>query len=131
MNDAFARAAAESKRILVQDVHRLSATVGLKHWFDWDRWFAYKILTTTEASDAMARSLCSMVKAIYGRSRKVLVLDLDNTLWGGVIGDDGVDRIQIGRETPQAEALHRLSRSTACRLRQPRGHPAGRMFEEQ
>ena len=29
----------------------------------------------------------------------MLVLDLDNTLWGGVIGDDGVDKIQIGRET--------------------------------
>src|ERR1019366_3437708 len=37
-------------------------------------------------------------------SRKVLVLDLDNTLWGGVIGDDGPDKIVIGKETPVAEA---------------------------
>jgi FkbH-like protein len=41
---------------------------------------------------------------MYGRSKKVLVLDLDNTCWGGVIGDDGPDNIQIGRETPVAEA---------------------------
>ncbi len=39
-----------------------------------------------------------------GRTRKVLVLDLDNTVWGGVIGDDGPERIVIGRETPRAEA---------------------------
>jgi len=52
----------------------------------------------------MASSRASMVRAIYGKSRKVLVLDLDNTLWGGVIGDDGVDRIQLGRETPVGEA---------------------------
>ena len=45
-----------------------------------------------------------MVRALYGRTRKVLVLDLDNTIWGGVIGDDGPDKINIGRETPIAEA---------------------------
>ncbi len=59
---------------------------------------------TTEGNCALARSLASIIRAIYGKSRKVLVLDLDNTLWGGVIGDDGVDKIQIGRETPLAEA---------------------------
>jgi FkbH-like protein len=78
--------------------------MGLERWFDWERWFSYKILNTAEASLAMARSLTSMVRGLYGRSRKVLVLDLDNTLWGGVIGDDGVDKIRIGRETPVAEA---------------------------
>jgi FkbH-like protein len=46
-----------------------------------------------------------LVRATFGLSRKVLVLDLDNTIWGGVIGDDGVDRIQIGKETPIAEAF--------------------------
>jgi FkbH-like protein len=78
--------------------------MGLNHWFDWDRYFSYKILMTPEGNAAVARSLASLVRAIYGKSRKVLVLDLDNTIWGGVIGDDGVDKIQIGRETPVAEA---------------------------
>jgi FkbH-like protein len=104
LNAEFAGAAAIDSRLLVQDVHRLSAHLGLQHWFDWDRYFSYKILTTTEATVALARSLASLVRALYGKSRKVLVLDLDNTLWGGVIGDDGVDKIQIGRETPLAEA---------------------------
>src|SRR6266702_2073533 len=104
LNAAFARAAEADPRLLLQDVHSLSARIGLNNWFDRDRYFSYKIAVTTEASVAMARSLSSIVRAIYGKSRKVLVLDLDNTPWGGVIGDDGVDAIQIGRETPVAEA---------------------------
>ena len=104
LNMEFARAAAADSRLLLQDIHSLSARMGTEQWFDWDRYFSYKILTTTEANVAIARSLTSLVRAVYGKSRKVLVLDLDNTLWGGVIGDDGVDKIQIGRETPVAEA---------------------------
>jgi len=104
LNAAFARAAEFDPRLLLHDIHSLSARIGLDRWYDWTRYFSYKILTTSEASVAMARSLASMVRAIYGKSRKVLVLDLDNTLWGGVIGDDGLDGIQIGRETPVAEA---------------------------
>ncbi|HSY34677.1 MAG TPA: HAD-IIIC family phosphatase [Acidobacteriaceae bacterium] len=104
LNMEFARSAATDPRLLLQDIHSLSARMGTAQWFDWDRYFSYKILTTTEANVAIARSLTSLVRAMYGKSRKVLVLDLDNTLWGGVIGDDGVDKIQIGRETPVAEA---------------------------
>ncbi|HEV2578972.1 MAG TPA: HAD-IIIC family phosphatase [Acidobacteriaceae bacterium] len=104
MNAAFARAAEADPRLLLHDIHRLSSRIGLNQWFDWTRYFSYKILVTSEASLAMARSIASMVRGIYGKSRKVLVLDLDNTLWGGVIGDDGIDNLQIGRETPVAEA---------------------------
>jgi FkbH-like protein len=104
LNLAFAREAARRPKLILQDVHGISTRIGLRHWFDWTRYFAYKLLLTAEGNLALARSLNSLVKAIYGRSRKVLVLDLDNTLWGGVIGDDGVEKIQIGRETAVAEA---------------------------
>jgi FkbH-like protein len=104
LNLAFAEEATRRPRLLLQDVHGISADLGLRHWFDWDRYFAYKILLQPEANLTLARSLNAIIRAVYGKSRKVLVLDLDNTLWGGVIGDDGVDKILIGRETPQAEA---------------------------
>ena len=104
LNSAFARAAEADPRLILHDRAGISARNGLNHWFDWDRYFSYKIPFTAEASVAMARSLAAIVRAIYGKTRKVLVLDLDNTLWGGVIGDDGVDKIKIGRETPVAEA---------------------------
>ncbi len=104
LNEAFVAEANRRPKLLIQDICGISARLGLDNWFDWDRFFSYKVLLTPEANFVVARSLSSMVGAIYGKSRKVLVLDLDNTLWGGVIGDDGVDKIQIGRETPVAEA---------------------------
>ncbi len=73
LNAEFARAAANDSRLLLQDIHSLSARMGLTRWFDWDRYFSYKIPTTVEGSFAMASSLASMVRAIYGKSRKVLV----------------------------------------------------------
>ncbi len=105
LNVAFAREAAGDPRLTLQDVLSLSAQLGLANWFDSQRWFSYKLLLTVEANVLLARSLSALVRATYGLSRKVLVLDLDNTIWGGVIGDDGVDRIQIGRETPVAAAF--------------------------
>jgi FkbH-like protein len=104
MNVAFAQEAAKRPKLILQDVHGISARLGLRNWFDWNRYWNYKLLLTPEANLELARSLTSIVRAMYGKSRKVLVLDLDNTLWGGVIGDDGIERIQIGRETPVAEA---------------------------
>jgi FkbH-like protein len=104
LNLAFSQEAALRPRLLLQDVNGISARLGLRQWFDWDRYYSYKLLLTPEANLELARSLASLINALYGKSRKVLVLDLDNTLWGGVIGDDGVDQIQIGRETPVGEA---------------------------
>ena len=105
LNAAFAQEASGNPRLVLQDVLSLSAQLGIINWFDSQRWFSYKLLLTVEANVLLARSLTSLIRATYGLSRKVLVLDLDNTIWGGVIGDDGVDRIQIGRETPVAEAF--------------------------
>ncbi len=103
-------AAANHPNIILQDVHGLSARIGLDRWFDPVRYFSAKIVTTAEGSNALALSLAAIIRGLYGRARKVLVLDLDNTLWGGVIGDDGLGRIQIGRETPVAEAFTAFQR---------------------
>jgi len=104
LNLEFANEALHDPRLFVQDVNALSAALGGRNWFDWERWYSYKLMTTPAANLALARSLTAIVRALYGRSRKCLVLDLDNTLWGGVIGDDGPENIKIGRETAVAEA---------------------------
>ena len=104
LNRQFAIEAVANPRLTLQDLSSISARVGLNQWFDPERWFSYKIVNTVEGSYAIASSLAAIVRAMYGRTRKVLVLDLDNTLWGGVIGDDGPDKIVLGRETPLAEA---------------------------
>jgi FkbH-like protein len=104
LNRSIAAESANNARLLMQDLHAVAARIGMNQWFDPERWYSYKIANTVEGTFAIATSLTALVSAMYGLSRKVLVLDLDNTLWGGVIGDDGVDKILIGRETPVAEA---------------------------
>jgi FkbH-like protein len=110
LNLEFAKAANGSRKLLLQDLNGLAAGFGHARWFDWNRWYSYKILTTIEASLAIAKSLAAMIGAMLGRAKKCLVLDLDNTLWGGVIGDDGLDKIKIGKETPVAEAYTAFQR---------------------
>ncbi|HWA74796.1 MAG TPA: HAD-IIIC family phosphatase [Polyangiaceae bacterium] len=105
LNLAFADRARSSKNLIIHDICALSARLGTDRWFDPLRYHAYKLLVAPDANAALAHSLASVVAAAFGRAKKCLVLDLDNTLWGGVIGDDGVDKIRIGRETAEAEAF--------------------------
>lgn len=58
-----------------------------------------------EAIPHFAFNLSNIIKSIYGKNKKVAALDLDNTLWGGVIGDDGLEEIEIGHETSVGQAF--------------------------
>jgi len=81
--------------------------VGTKRWEDELYWTRYRQHPSTEALPELAETYLSHVRAILGLSRKVLVTDLDNTLWKGVIGEDGLDGICIGPGSPEGEAhLH-------------------------
>ncbi|GAB0057780.1 hypothetical protein SIID45300_02112 [Candidatus Magnetaquicoccaceae bacterium FCR-1] len=105
LNLEFARAARQLSGLIINDIHYLSARIGLEQWFDLDYWFSYKMAVTHTGTVHLAHALATLIRAAYGKSRKCLVLDLDNTLWGGVIGDDGVQGIVLGKETPQGEAF--------------------------
>lgn len=83
----------------INDINYLSACVGLEKWHSSESWHLYKYAMSTEVIPDLAYSLACIVKSIYGKNKKVIDLDLDNTLWGGVIGDDGQEGIEIGQET--------------------------------
>ncbi len=104
VNVEMARATERFPRLVINDIDRLSAQVGLDAWFDASNWYSYKLAVSPEATVPLAHNVAAIIGAAFGRSRKCLVLDLDNTLWGGVIGDDGVAGIRLGRETPEGEA---------------------------
>ncbi len=84
--------------------------VGLKSWDDQMQWTRYRQHPATEALPELAEAYMSHVRPILGLSRKVLVTDLDNTLWKGVIGEDGLDGIAIGPGSPEGEAHLSLQR---------------------
>lgn len=68
-------------------------------------WFESKQVCSPSLQVALAREITHTVKALRTTPKKVLVLDLDNTLWGGVIGDDGIEGIEIGDTSPRGEAF--------------------------
>ena len=53
----------------------------------------------------LAKDICSTISGVIGLSKKVIILDLDNTIWGGVIGDDGLDGIILGEETAEGQSF--------------------------
>jgi FkbH-like protein len=119
LNLRFSEQARQRKNLYLNDINYLAAWFGLERWYDKLFWYSYKYAMNYEAIPLLADSVASIIKAIYGRTKKCLVLDLDNTLWGGVIGDDGLNGIQIGKETPEAEAFTEFQQY--CRILKERG----------
>jgi FkbH-like protein len=80
----------------VYDLDGLQTQLGRSAVVDPKLYCSSKISLTPEACRYVARDVIEMLAVRKGAGRKCIILDLDNTLWGGVIGDDGLDRIQLG-----------------------------------
>jgi HAD superfamily phosphatase (TIGR01681 family) len=109
LNDRLAEAAAEDKALLL-DVARSSQRDGTDAWFDVGRWLHGKLEIAPQAAPLYGDLAARILAAQRGLSRKCLVLDLDNTLWGGVIGDQGLDGIVLGEGSGAGEAHLALQR---------------------
>jgi FkbH-like protein len=99
------------------DVAALAETVGLADWHNPQLWNLAKISFSDELIPLYSDHVARTVAAIRGKSRKALILDLDNTVWGGVIGDDGLEGIQIAQGDACGEA-HLAVQRLALDLRQ-------------
>lgn len=77
------------------------------------RWHQAKQLVSPIWAPLYGEHVARIVAAVVGRSRKCLVLDLDNTLWGGVVGDDGVDGLYLGQGSATGEAFLAFQRYAA------------------
>ncbi len=104
INYRLAVKAREAKNVLLNDVDFLAASVGRTQWFDARMWNMAKTPCRLEHLPLLAQSLLDTVFAASGMFTKCVVLDLDNTLWGGVIGDDGLEGIALG-EFDEGEAF--------------------------
>ncbi|ULA65104.1 MAG: Methoxymalonyl-ACP biosynthesis protein FkbH [Nitrospira sp.] len=82
--------------VSIVDCERLASFVGKARWFDPRFWHLAKQAVALQAVPALARHTAAVIGADLGLSRKCLVLDLDNTLWGGVIAEDGLAGIKLG-----------------------------------
>jgi FkbH-like protein len=94
--------------VSVLDTDRVIADVGLKIWDHPALWEMARQHPSPDALPALCEEQLAHVRAVLGLTRKVLVCDLDNTLWGGVIAEDGLDGIRIGAGAADGECYEQL-----------------------
>ena len=105
-----------AKGDLLIDIDALAQSVGLDDWYDDRGWHLAKLAFSQRALPLYAEQVVRSIAALRGKARKCLVLDLDNTLWGGVIGDDGLAGIALDQGDARGEA-HRAVQAAALDLR--------------
>jgi len=74
------------------------AKIGTNHIYDDRNWYILRCRLSTEGIKTVSKSFNKIIERIYNPASKVLVLDCDNTLWGGVVGEDGIKNILIGQD---------------------------------
>lgn len=94
LNTCLARAAGDD--VLLVDCDRIASTVGKSHWFDDRYWHHSKQAVALDALPHLARHTAAILAAAEGLTAKCLVVDLDNTLWGGVVAEEGLSGIDLG-----------------------------------
>lgn len=103
LNERFYQYAREHEDFYIHDINYLSAAYGLDRWSEPLYWHMYKYAMCMQAVPLFSHNLANIIKAVFGKNKKGLVLDLDNTLWGGIVGDDGPENLEIGQETPMGQ----------------------------
>jgi len=96
LNYELMNRARENSRVFIADVAGLASLVGYVNAHDPRLYATSKVAFALDFLPAVAKAILDIVRACQGKLRKCLVLDLDNTVWGGVIGDDGLENIQVG-----------------------------------
>ncbi len=105
MNMFVSEYAITHQSFYVQDINYISACYGLDKWSDPSCWYMYKYIMAIDAIPEFSYNLSNIIKSLFGKNKKAFALDMDNTLWGGIVGDDGVEGLELGTETPTAQAF--------------------------
>lgn len=103
LNCAFYDYAQSHDNFYICDVNYISASYGLDKWSNPYYWHMYKYAVAVPAIPYLSYNVANIIKSIYGKNKKAFNLDMDNTLWGGIVGDDGAENIEIGQETSLAQ----------------------------
>lgn len=104
LNQEIYKYTRDNENIFINDLNYQAAWYGLEKWFDNTSWYLYKYPFAINAIPLVSHNLANIIKSILGKNKKAIAVDLDNTLWGGVIGDDGIEGIELGLETAKGIA---------------------------
>ncbi len=96
LNYLLAEAEAKNGKVYPVDALSLQLNLGRDFFFDAALYYHAKMSVSMDALPYLAKAVIDVVNAMDGKIKKCVILDLDNTLWGGIIGDDGMGGIEIG-----------------------------------
>ncbi|MDE6906244.1 MAG: HAD-IIIC family phosphatase [Lachnospiraceae bacterium] len=96
LNYLLAEAEAKNGKVYPVDALSLQLNLGRDFFFDAALYYHAKMSVSMDALPYLAKAVIDVVNAMNGKIKKCVILDLDNTLWGGIIGDDGMGGIEIG-----------------------------------
>lgn len=108
LNEKFYQYAQSHENFYINDIQYISSCYGLDKWADPFFWHMYKYSLCLPAIPLLSFNIANIIKSLFGKNKKSLVLDLDNTLWGGVVGDDGVENLEIGQETSMGQVYSEI-----------------------
>lgn len=110
LNMEFYDYAQKHENFYICDINYISADYGLREWSDPFYYHMYKYALNVNAIPYLSFNVANIMKSIFGKNKKGIVLDLDNTLWGGVIGDDGLENIILGPEESEGQVYLEFQR---------------------
>jgi len=96
LNYELMNLAATEKKLFICDIAGVQSKYGRDYMFDSSVYTSTEMILSIDALPLVSSRTMDIICALEGKIKKCLVLDLDNTLWGGVVGDDGWENIQIG-----------------------------------
>ncbi|MGH9437109.1 MAG: HAD-IIIC family phosphatase [Terriglobia bacterium] len=99
------RLARDHSGVYLLDYDGLAASYGRSRWHDEEKWLTMRMPISSDAHPLLVNEYMRFLCPLMGKICKALVVDLDNTLWGGVVGEDGFDGIRLGAEYPGAAYL--------------------------
>ena len=104
LNARIATYVAKNEGFYLNDLAYLACRFGLDNWFSESEWYLYKYAVSMQYIPELCHNISLIIKSLLGKNKKGLVLDLDNTLWGGVIGEVGAEGVELSTETPAGMA---------------------------
>lgn len=117
LNRGLREIAAEIPGVSILGYDALIATHGRVRWFDHRKWLTARLPISADCLVHLGAEWSRYVSCLAGRLSKVIVTDLDNTLWGGIVGEDGPNGVAVGKEYPGAAYTELHEALLACRER--------------
>ena len=100
INTGLSEIVRKYEEVYLLDYEHLVSLYGKRNWLDERLWFIAKAPVSRLGLEALANEYVKYFRAMLGLTKKCIVLDLDNTLWGGVLGEGGIEGIEIGHTHP-------------------------------